>query len=216
MMSAHAAEHFARLDFIRHRTLNEEEAKTRYILDNMLPKSVMDQLVRQHSTGHHSIIAHQCERAAVLFCDIVKFTALASVIRAEDVVAILNVLFSAFDALTTLHSVYKVETIGDAYLACSGVVQADSGAYCPPGQSSYSHVESLVLCALDFIAASQHCRTPDERPLQLRIGIHTGTVVAGVIGRKMPRYHLFGESGQPTTQTHTSRLPHSQQTPTTR
>ena len=74
MMSAHAAEHFARLDFIRHRTLNEEEAKTRYILDNMLPKSVMDQLVRQHSTGHHSIIAHQCERAAVLFCDIVSFT----------------------------------------------------------------------------------------------------------------------------------------------
>ena len=194
MMSAHAAEHFAQVDFIRHRTLNEEEAKTRYILDNMLPKSVMDQLVRQHSTGHHSIIAHQCERAAVLFCDIVQFTALAAVIRPEDVVAILNVLFSAFDALTTLHSVYKVETIGDAYLACSGVVHSAAGH--PPSESSnHSHVESLVLCALDFIAASQHCRTSDNRPLQLRIGIHTGTVVAGVIGRKMPRYHLFGESG---------------------
>ena len=198
MMSAHSAEHFSRLDFIRHRTLNEEEAKTRYILDNMLPKAVMDQLVRQHATGHHSIIAHQCERAAVLFCDIVSFTATAAVIRAEDVVAILNVLFSTFDALTTLHSVYKVETIGDAYLACSGVVQAAvAHSQQSQSQAQSSHVESLVLCALDFLAASHHCRTPDDKPLQVRIGIHTGTVVAGVIGRKMPRYHLFGESGQP-------------------
>ena len=226
MMSAHAAEYFARLDFIRHRTLNEEEAKTRYILDNMLPKEVMDQLVQQHLTGRHSIIAQQCERAAVLFCDIVQFTALAAVIRPEDVVAILNVLFSTFDALTTLHGVYKVETIGDAYLACSGVVRSHSASdeqqqqedqqqqqYTPPTQQEqpqaqyqppqqHSHVESLVLCALDFIAASRHCRTPDHKRLQIRIGIHTGTVVAGVIGVKMPRYHLFGETGH-TQQTHT-------------
>ena len=223
MMSAHAAEYFARLDFIRHRTLNEEEAKTRYILDNMLPKEVMDQLVRQHLTGHHSIIAQQCERAAVLFCDIVQFTALAAVIRPEDVVAILNVMFSTFDALTTLHSVYKVETIGDAYLACTGVVrshqqdeqphvpyskQQQQQQYRPP--QHHSHVEALVMCALDFIAASRHCLTPDHKRLQIRIGIHTGTVVAGVIGRKMPRYHLFGETGQtthytPYTHTHTRR-----------
>ena len=78
---------------------------------------------------------------------------------------------------------YKVETIGDAYLACSGVVIRHP-----------SHTENLVKCALDFQSASNYFRTPDNQLLSVRIGIHTGHVVAGVVGRKMPRYHLFGET----------------------
>ena len=80
-------------------------------------------------------------------------------------------------------TVYKVETIGDAYLACSGVVEERD-----------DHTKLLVTCALDFQSASNYFRTPDNRPLSVRTGIHTGHVVAGVVGRKMPRYHLFGET----------------------
>ena len=183
MMSAHSSEYFARLDFIRYLTLDEEERKTREIRDNMLPKQVMDDVMAQQTAPGTtpSIIAHECERASVMFCDIVSFTALASKITAEDVVAILNVMFSTFDALTTKHGVYKVETIGDAYLACSGVVDRRA-----------DHTRSLVRCALDFQTSSHYLHSPDDKPLKVRIGIHTGTVVAGVVGRKMPRYHLFG------------------------
>ena len=182
MMSAHSSEWFTRLDFIRYLTLKEEESKTREIRDNMLPKEVMGDIMRQQTApGAGPIIAHECPQASVLFCDIVSFTALAAVISAEDVVAILNVMFSTFDALTTKHGVYKVETIGDAYLACSGVVDRREG-----------HIDSLVRCALDFQASSHYFHSPNGKPLKVRIGIHTGNVVAGVVGRKMPRYHLFG------------------------
>jgi hypothetical protein len=177
VLSARSSEYFQRQDFIRYLTLNSEERKTREILDNMLPSQIMQDIMRQQLQGVGDIIAHEVNTASVLFCDIVEFTQLAARSRPQDVVAYLNIMFSTFDALTTKHRVYKVETIGDAYLACSGVV---SNHPC--------HTVDLVRCALDFQAASRYFHTTDNQPLQVRIGIHTGNVVAGVVGIwKMPR-----------------------------
>jgi class 3 adenylate cyclase len=83
----------------------------------MLPGNVVEEI-----RNNVPLIAHEREEASVLFTDIVSFTTLASRIAPEHVVAILNVVFSTFDSLTTKYNVYKVETIGDAYLACSGIV----------------------------------------------------------------------------------------------
>ena len=199
MLSAHSAEHFQRLDYIGYLRLDSDEKNTREILEQMLPAPVMNDIMKQQLGGGGSgpVVAHDVSMASVLFCDIVSFTSLAASVSAEDVVAILNIVFSTFDALTTRHKVYKVETIGDAYLACSGVVQpapssgtsAHSAAVTVP-----SHTENLVKCALDFQSASQYFRTPNNSAISVRIGIHTGPVIAGVVGRKMPRYHLFGET----------------------
>ena len=200
MLSAHSAEHFQRLDYIGYLRLRSDEKRTRDIRDQMLPPAVMNDIMKQlllGGGGAGAVVAHDVSVASVLFCDIVEFTSLAGSVGAEDVVAILNIVFSTFDALTTRHKVYKVETIGDAYLACSGVVQPTSASGTSGAASTLSassHTENLVKCALDFQSASQYFRTPTNAPISLRIGIHTGHVIAGVVGRKMPRYHLFGET----------------------
>ena len=106
MLSAHSSEKIQRLDFIRYLRLNNEERKTRDILDNMLPKGIMTDIVKSQLLGvgyGGSIVAHEIQLASVLFCDIVSFTSIASSSSPEDVVAILNVAFSTFDALTTKH-----------------------------------------------------------------------------------------------------------------
>ena len=199
MLSAHSAEHFQRLDYIGYLRLDCDDKKTREILDHMLPTPVMNDIMKQQllgGVGSGPVVAHDVAKASVLFCDIVSFTSLAASVGAEDVVAILNIVFSTFDALTTRHRVYKVETIGDAYLACSGVVQQPGSASSIGGTAVTvsSHTESLVKCALDFQSASHYFRTPTNSAISVRVGIHTGHVIAGVVGRKMPRYHLFGET----------------------
>ena len=108
VIGSHSSEYYLRLDFIRHLKLQNEERRTRHFLDNMLPKTVIQEI-----KNDHSFIAHEFKNASVMFSDIVGFTSIAASIPAEDVVAILNVMFSTFDALTTKHNIYKVETIGD-------------------------------------------------------------------------------------------------------
>ena len=179
LASSYSSEYRDRLAYIRFVRHANEKTTTENFLANLLPKVIIDSL----TLSKQPFIAHERVSADVLFCDVVQFTALAARSSPEDVVAILNVLFSSFDAMTDKYHVYKVETIGDAYLACSGVVEERE-----------DHTKMLVECGLAMRRVTRLFQTPDHAPIVVRVGIHTGFVIAGVVGRKMPRYHLFGET----------------------
>jgi class 3 adenylate cyclase len=186
VVSAYVTERLHRLLFVRHAALLSEERRTRDLMAAMLPASVMAMVVRRQlllggPTAAVPLVAHHIDNASLLFCDIVGFTALASVLPTADVVALLNAIFTTFDHLTTRFDVYKVDTIGDCYFACSGVVSR-----------RVDHSVQLVRCAVQFELAAERVIASNGKRLSVRCGIHTGSVVAGVVGRKMPRYHLFG------------------------
>ena len=122
----------------------------------------------------------------VYFSDIVGFTEIAAENTPLEVVTFLNSIYKLFDARLECYDVYKVETIGDSYMVASGL----------PVRNGDKHVSEIATMALDLLAASsvfQVPKRPGER-LQIRSGAHTGPVVAGIVGSKMPRYCLFGDT----------------------
>ncbi|XP_013400601.1 guanylate cyclase soluble subunit beta-2 [Lingula anatina] len=159
--------------------LNREKQKTDSLLYQMLPRKVADQL-REGRT----VEAEKFSEVTILFSDIVTFTNIAAACAPISIVEMLNELYSRFDALTSKHGVYKVETIGDAYMVVAGVPD-----------SVPDHAERIANMALDMVEAAGEVISPATgRPLQIRVGMHLGGVVAGVVGKKMPRYCLFGDT----------------------
>ncbi|KAJ7340078.1 hypothetical protein OS493_002802 [Desmophyllum pertusum] len=132
------------------------------------------------------VTAETFEAATLFFSDIVGFTKLASESTPLQVVDLLNDLYTCFDEIIDMHDVYKVETIGDAYVVASGL----------PNRNGIRHAGEISNMSLDLLSAitTFKIRHVPGRQLQLRIGIHTGAVVAGVVGLKMPRYCLFGDT----------------------
>merc|ERR1711973_732611 len=122
----------------------------------------------------------------IFFSDIVGFTSLASESTPMQVVALLNDLYSCFDQCTDSYDCYKVETIGDAYMVVSGLPVLN-------GDKHAGQIATLSLDLLHHIKSFRIRHKPDVL-LQLRIGIHSGPCVAGVVGLKMPRYCLFGDT----------------------
>ncbi|XP_055385098.1 head-specific guanylate cyclase [Condylostylus longicornis] len=118
-----------------------------------------------------------------LFSDIVGFTSICSKATPFMVINMLESLYKVFDEFCGIFDVYKVETIGDAYCVASGLHRA----------SKYD-AHKVAWMALKMIQACSNHNTPDGEHIKMRIGLHTGTVLAGVVGRKMPRYCLFGHN----------------------
>ncbi|XP_064633334.1 guanylate cyclase soluble subunit beta-2-like [Lineus longissimus] len=161
------------------KALEEEKRKTDELLYQMLPVKVANQL-----REHKQVEAEKFDQVTILFSDIVTFTNIAAACTPIHVVNMLNSLYSRFDQATTVNNVYKVETIGDAYMVVGGVPEV-----------SDSHAESVADMAMDMIEEASHVTSPASGlPLQIRVGIHSGPVVAGVVGAKMPRYCLFGDT----------------------
>jgi len=170
-------------DIVAERTaeLAAEKAKTDELLYRMLPKTVAEELKRGQP-----VTAESFESATIFFSDIVGFTKIASDSTPLQVVDLLNDLYSCFDEIIDQHDVYKVETIGDSYMVASGL----------PTRNGNRHAGEIGNMSLDLLAAMTTFRIrhlPGVQ-LQLRVGIHTGFVVAGVVGLKMPRYCLFGDT----------------------
>ncbi len=157
--------------------LSERERSERLLL-NVLPQSVAERL--KH--GEH-IIADRFECATVLFADIVDFTADWNGRSPVEMVEILNGIFSYFDTLAQQHGVEKIKTIGDAYMAVGGLTG-----------SSSAHAEAIADMALAMQAGIARFLKQDGSPYQLRIGIDTGPVVAGVIGTRKFSYDLWGDT----------------------
>ncbi|KAG5886729.1 hypothetical protein JTB14_027151 [Gonioctena quinquepunctata] len=122
----------------------------------------------------------------VYFSDIVGFTEIAAVSTPLEVVTFLNKIYKQFDARIECYDVYKVETIGDSYMVASGL----------PVKNGNKHITEIASMALDLLAGSKQFKIPHRKSerLQIRSGAHTGPVVAGIVGSKMPRYCLFGDT----------------------
>uniref|UniRef100_A0A1B0C9R9 guanylate cyclase n=1 Tax=Lutzomyia longipalpis TaxID=7200 RepID=A0A1B0C9R9_LUTLO len=163
------------------RKLDEEMRRTDELLYQMIPKQVADRLRRGESP------IDTCEMfdcVSVLFSDVVTFTEICSRITPMEVVSMLNAMYSIFDTLTERNGVYKVETIGDAYMVVSGAPEKEP-----------NHAEKVCDMALDMVDAIQDLKDPSTGShLKIRVGVHSGAVVAGIVGLKMPRYCLFGDS----------------------
>eukprot|EP00043_Microstomoeca_roanoka_P028930 m.20146 g.20146 ORF g.20146 m.20146 type:complete len:871 (-) comp8816_c0_seq1:54-2666(-) len=161
------------------RELNSEKRKVHELLSSILPQSVITYLANSEEPP-----AERHNNVSVLFSDIVGFTKISSAVRPTQVMDMLNELFLEFDRLCDKHGVYKVETIGDAYMVVAGLPEACD-----------DHAERLCRFAIDMMAASRQVASPiDGAPLKMRIGMHSGSVMAGVVGKTRPRYCLFGDT----------------------
>ncbi|XP_071476583.1 guanylate cyclase soluble subunit beta-2-like [Diadema antillarum] len=161
------------------RDLAREKEKTDSLLSSMLPKEVANDL----REGRH-VQAGEFPEVTVMFSDIVKFTDMCSQCQPIQVVHFLNEIYSQFDKLTTVYNIYKVETIGDAYMVVGGLPVF-----------SKTHTERVISFGLDALDLAPTLTSPvKDHCIQIRVGAHTGPVVAGVVGVKMPRYCLFGDT----------------------
>ncbi|XP_039483080.1 uncharacterized protein LOC120446269 [Drosophila santomea] len=161
--------------------LKREKRKSDSLLFQMLPPSVAMQLKQTQQ-----VPAELYEAVTIYFSDIVGFTEIAADCTPLEVVTFLNSIYRVFDERIECYDVYKVETIGDSYMVASGL----------PVKNGNKHISEIATMALDLLDASSVFRIPraGDEFVQIRCGVHTGPVVAGIVGTKMPRYCLFGDT----------------------
>uniref|UniRef100_A0A8C6NHN8 Guanylate cyclase n=1 Tax=Nothobranchius furzeri TaxID=105023 RepID=A0A8C6NHN8_NOTFU len=159
----------------------EEKRKAENLLYQILPHSVAEQLKRGET-----VQAEAFDSVTIYFSDIVGFTSLSAESTPLQVVTLLNDLYTCFDAIIDNFDVYKVETIGDAYMVVSGLPVRN-------GKLHAREIAGMSLALLEQVKTFKIRHRPNDQ-LRLRIGIHTGPVCAGVVGLKMPRYCLFGDT----------------------
>ena len=158
--------------------LRVEQEKSELLLMNILPGSIAERLKAASQT-----IADHFDSASILFADVVDFTPLAQRLPPAEVVGILDQLFSRFDTLLERHGLEKIKTIGDCYMAAAGV----------PDQVP-DHARKAALLALDMREVVAASTVAGRSGLELRIGIHSGPVIAGVIGTRRFLYDLWGDA----------------------
>lgn len=159
----------------------EEKRKCEELLYQLLPKSVASQLILGQS-----VVAETYDSVTIYFSDIVGFTSLSAESTPLQVVELLNDLYTCFDSIIENFDVYKVETIGDAYMVVSGLPVRN-------GNLHAREIARMSLALLNAVVTFTIRHRPNDQ-LKLRIGLHTGPCVAGVVGLKMPRYCLFGDT----------------------
>jgi class 3 adenylate cyclase len=160
------------------RQVARAKEETERLLLNILPPPIANRL-----RAGERVIADRFDDASLLIADIVGFTELSSRLSADELVELLNDVFSVCDVLVERHGLEKVKTIGDAYMVIGGVPAA-----------STDHLERVADFALDMAAAVEEFRRTDTRRLSFRIGINHGPIVAGVIGSKRTIYDVWGDT----------------------
>ncbi|HHP7244677.1 MAG TPA: adenylate/guanylate cyclase domain-containing protein [Elainellaceae cyanobacterium] len=159
-------------------SLQHEKERSEQLLLNILPLPIANQLKQERRT-----IADSFAEVTVLFADIANFTRLSATLSAQELVALLNEIFSAFDDMADKYGLEKIKTIGDAYMVVGGL----------PFPLE-NHVEAIADMAIEMQAAMVRFSQIHQKPLAMRIGINTGPVVAGVIGTRKFIYDLWGDT----------------------
>ncbi|XP_018415218.1 PREDICTED: guanylate cyclase soluble subunit alpha-3 [Nanorana parkeri] len=163
---------------LTHHALEEEKKRTVDLLFSIFPGEVAQQLWQGQT-----VQAKKFSNVTMLFSDIVGFTAICSHCSPMQVITMLNELYTLFDFQCGELDIYKVETIGDAYCVAGGL-----------HKESETHAFQVALMALKMMELSDKVTSPHGEPIKMRIGLHSGSVFAGVVGVKMPRYCLFGNN----------------------
>jgi class 3 adenylate cyclase len=177
-VAAHVSDRLRRSEFKARQQAEDERQRAEALLRNILPDSIVSELKRSPR-----LIADRFSQATILFADIVGFTPLSAKMDAEMVVSVLNDIFSSFDALSEKHGLEKIKTIGDCYMVAGGLPSPRD-----------DHAAAVARMALDMREVIERMKIPTGERLQLRIGINTGPVVAGVIGKKKFLYDLWGDA----------------------
>ena len=161
-----------------HQLLQEEQARSERLLLNILPGPIAERLKSSNQT-----IADGFSDVSVMFVDIVNFTRIAEGLKPQEVFTMLNRIFSSFDELAERYGLEKIKTIGDAYMVAGGLNDA-----------CHDYTAALVDMALDMRDLLQRDFHVNSRHLEVRIGIGSGPVVAGVVGKKKFIYDLWGDT----------------------
>ena len=165
----------------RSREIQSEKNKADMLVRELLPPSVAESLALGHKVEPEAF-----DNSTIFFSDIVGFTRISSEATPMQIVIMLNDMYTLFDDIAHVFDVYKVATIGDAYMVTSGVPIRN-------GDRHAREICNLAVALLDGISDFPIPHLPGEH-LCMRIGVHSGPCVAAVVGTKMPRYLLFGET----------------------
>jgi adenylate cyclase len=157
--------------------LRQEKERNDALLLSILPEAIVERI-----KAGDGLIADDVPEATILFADIVGFTPLAGILEASALVKLLNEIFSTFDRLAERHGAEKIKTIGDAYMAALGIPEPRA-----------DHAEAAARLALDMLASLRSLRE-EAVPVSVRIGLHCGPVVAGVIGERKFAYDVWGNT----------------------
>ncbi|XP_035681658.1 guanylate cyclase soluble subunit beta-1-like [Branchiostoma floridae] len=159
--------------------LSEDKRRTEELLHSILPSNAVQSLV-----SNSPVEAEAHPVVSILFSDIVNFTGICERVEPMDIVRMLNKLYTSFDVLSKLNELYKVETIGDAYMVAGGIPEKVD-----------DHADRVVTMAVGMMDVSRTVTSPDgDKPISIRVGVHSGPCMAGVVGTTMPRYCLFGNT----------------------
>ncbi len=159
--------------------LEHEYGRSERLLENIMPRSIAKRL--KHETA--DVIADDIPHMTILFADIVDFTPRASRMSAPDVVAFLNRIFTEFDVLADKHGLEKIKTIGDAYMVAGGMPEPRD-----------DHAAAVADMAFDILQVTEKISEDIGERFTVRIGIHTGPAVAGVIGTRKVFYDVWGDT----------------------
>jgi adenylate cyclase len=154
------------------------KAETETVLRNVLPDSIVERL----KAAPEEPIADGFREASVMFADITGFVSMTRALGPEKTVALLNRLVSAFDELAEMHGVEKIKTIGDAYMVASGV---------PVPRAD--HASALARMGLDIVAATRRISAEEGVAINVRVGMASGPLTAGIIGRNKFSYDVWGD-----------------------
>ena len=189
--AAYVAEKARRDAWAESQFLDAEKAKSETLLLNVLPPSIANRM-----RGGEQLIADRFEDASVLFADIVGFTQMSARMSPEDLVAVLDDIFRRFDRIALKHDLEKIKTIGDCYMMACGL----------PRERRKDHTR-IATAALEMQAALADIARERDADLKIRVGLHSGPVVAGVIGDSKFIYDLWGDTVNVASRMESTALP---------